>query len=60
MVSTDGVGADGSVQAGQAQDALESDRGEAGRLDRLQVPAAALDVQDQLFVAENVAFANLD
>ena len=76
IVSTDGVGADGSVIAARSSLDHLRDRTAApgwpaaargrsrtgakpGRLDRLQVPAAAFDVQDVLLVAEDVALADL-
>ena len=38
----------------------EGDRREAGRLDRLEVPAATLDVEHVLVLAEEVPLAQLD
>ena len=35
-------------------------RREAGRLDRLEIPAASLDVEDLLFLADQIALAYLD
>jgi hypothetical protein len=40
-------------------DVVEPHRGEAGGFDRLEIPAAALDVQDRLALAEAVALADL-
>jgi GNAT superfamily N-acetyltransferase len=47
-------------QRRQASHVVEVDRREAGRLDRLQVPAAALHVEDVVFLAEQVLLAQLD
>ena len=73
MVSTEGAGAGDlsmwvassfdhlrvreRIELRQAQQIVESHRCEAGRLDGFQVPAAALDVQDVLVLAEQVLFA---
>ena len=44
----------------ELQQMLHPDRGESLRLDRLQVPAAAFDVENLLFLAEEIAFPDLD
>ena len=49
-----------SRQLGQAQHVRQTHGGKSLRLDRLQVPAAALHVEDRLFLAEEVFFADLD
>src|SRR5258708_16274803 len=47
-------------QLGEPQHVRKPHRREALRLDRLQVPAAALDVEDRLLLAEEILFADLD
>ena len=44
----------------QADDAFESDGGESGRFDSLEVPAAAFDIEDVLELAKEIALADLD
>jgi hypothetical protein len=54
------VGVGELLQGREPRDGVEAHRREAGGFDRLQVPAAALDVEDRLRAAEAVALADLD
>src|SRR6185369_8591529 len=48
------------LQPGELADVTERDRGEAGGLDGLEVPAAALHVEHVHFLAEEVLLSKLD
>jgi hypothetical protein len=56
----DHLGIAQALERGQSPQGRQAERGEAGGRDRLEVPAAPLDVQDLLLLAEQVPRARLD